>query len=374
MKSGKFTGGEIVRDMEKMILDKKLATGFRLGTSREWGERYAVSPRTVERAMARLVKRGLIRRIPGKGTFVLSSQPMLKKPRVCFLTYRQAKYLDDPADARFAAFHYLEELIRRELIAAGYNPEHIFENSSMRPEERDALLKTNLDKYDIVITPAGEQDFADAILRSCRAQKILIFDDEVRHGPWHQIVYDYRPGFARALQFFRKTGVRKIISVGITDAETSRRRMDVFREQAVRLGYAEEDITDRFEPLSHLSGFISGKNFAEYYLAHELFDQAIFSTSDFLAIGMMMEFKRRGATPGKDFQLISYDNFEKRLKHPDFQFGITGITHPQDAMVKALLAMLENLERGPSENQFYQTYFVPAWEFVIRDSTKKNNR
>ena len=85
-----------------------------------------------------------------------------------------------------------------------------------------------------------------------------------------------------------------------------------------------------------LSVLLTGQVFAEYYLDRKLFDHAVFSTSDFLTLGMYTVFKKRGVLPGRDLQLISYDNFEGRLNRPDFQFGITGITHPQDEMARAL--------------------------------------
>lgn len=365
MANGKFTGMDIVQDIEKQILDRKLVRGVRLETSRELAQRYAVSQKTVERAMRHLCHRGLISRVRGKGTFVLSCIPMFHKQRVCFLTFLQETFMEDSQGAFYAAFGHLEQQIQQQLFEAGYNLDHITENT-VRAESRDALLCTRLEKYDTVIAPAGAQDYADQILRSCQSRKILIGDDEIRHGPWHQIVYDYRPGFAKAVQFFRKKWVRKIISVGFTNDETSVHRLDVFREEAIRHGYATEDIVDYFEENSLISRFFAGQNFAEYYLGRRLFDHAIFSSSDFLMIGMMMVFQKRGVVPGRDFQLISYDNFESHLNHPDFQFGIPGITHPQDAMVKALISMLGNLDKSENEDEFYQSYFVPAHEFIIR--------
>lgn len=365
MANGKFTGMDIVRDIEKQILDKKLVRGVRLDTSRELAQRYAVSPKTVERAMRHLCHRGLISRVRGKGTFVLSSVPMFHKQRVCFLTFLQQKFMEDSQGAFYAAFGYLEQQIQQQLSEAGYNLDHITENS-VRAESRDALRCTRLEKYDTVIVPAGALEYADQVLRNCRSRKILIGDDEIRHGPWHQIVYDYRPGFSRAVEFFQKKQARKILSVGFIDDETSVHRLNVFREEAMRMGYAPEAIVDYFGENSLISRFFAGQNFAEYYLERRLFDHAIFSSSDFLMIGMMMVFRKRGVVPGRDFQLVSYDNFESHVSHPEFQFGIPGITHPQDAMVKALIRMLENLDKSENENEFYQSYFVPAQEFIVR--------
>ncbi len=370
MQNGRYTGNDIVRDIEKQILNNHLARGVRLNTSRELAARYSVSLKTVERAMARLRHRGLISRVRGRGSFVLSSQPPLNKLRVCLFCFSRPNFLNDSPAATFAAFDYLQQQIQRQLLEAGYNLDYLTEAPNLdKPHSR--LLRTCLDKYDIVITPAGVLEYAEEYLRECKSQVILIMDDVVRHGPWHQIVYDYRQGFSSALALFRKLGCSRILSVGFADEETSAHRMGVFREEAARMGFPEKNIVDYFGECNPVSRFLTGQVFAEYYLDRKLFDHAVFSTSDFLTLGMYTVFEKRGVLPGRDLQLISYDNFEGRLNRPDFRFGITGITHPQDEMARALSALLESLEKIPSGNDFYKTYFVPAKELVIRDSTAK---
>ena len=368
MQKDKFTGNDIVRDIEKQILDNNLAQGVRLSTGRELAARYQVSLKTVERAMARLRHRGLISRVRGRGSFVLSSQPMLNKLRVCFFSAAHSTYQHESApQLTFAAFDYLRQQMHKQLFEAGYNLDYVIE-SLVRGRSHSRLMQTCLDKYDIVIVPAGVMDYAEEYLRNCKSQLILILDDIVRYGPWHQIVYDYRPGFRQAIQLFRKLGCRKIIVVGCA-GDTSRHRVSIFREEALRLGYAPDDIADYFGEQNAVSYFLIGQNLAEYYLEHKLFDHGIFSTSDFLTLGMCNEFKRRNIVPGRDLQLISYDNFEGRLNRSDFNPDITSITHPQDEMLKALLSLLESLEKIPSGNDFYKTYFVPARELVLRGST-----
>ncbi len=367
IRTEKYTGSEIAREIEKNIIDNELATGIRLPTGPRLAAKYSVSLKTVERAMTRLQKRGLISRVRGKGTFVLSSRTELKKIRVGYFSFQRASCIMDSGITHYAAYTYLHEQLTRKMSEQGYKLEQIEENPNDKENLR--LLHTRLEKYDIVITPAGVLETADEYLRKCKCQIILILDDVVHYGPWHQVIYDYRPGFRKAIHLLRSKGFSKILVAGFENEGTSAHRIRIFKEEAVRLGVPEENLRVYEAPQSPLSRFPSGQNCAEYYLKNKMFDHAIFSTSDFLTIGMYDIFKKSGVIPGRDFKLISYDNFEGRIGGPDFQYGITGITHPQDEKIKAILAMLESLEKIPSGGAFYNTCFVPAHELIIRTST-----
>ncbi len=363
----KYSGVRIAREIERNIVDNELATGIRLPTGPQFAARYSVSLKTVERAMARLQKKGLISRVRGKGTFVLSSRMELKKIRVGYFSFQHDARLMDSGLTHYAAYTYLEEQLTRKMNEQGYKLERIEEDP--RDKEKLRLLHTRLEKFDIVITPAGVLETADEYLRKCRCRIILILDDVVHYGPWHQVVYDYRPGFRKAIHLLRSKGISRFLILGFQNLETSGHRIRFFREEALRMGIPEENLRVYEAKQSPLSYFLSGQDCAEYYVKNKMFDHAIFSTSDFLTIGMYDIFRKYGLIPGRDFKLISYDNFEGRIGSPDFQYGITGITHPQDEEVKAILAMLDSLEKIPSEGIFYKTYFVPAHELVVRNST-----
>lgn len=368
IRTEKYTGSEIAREIEKNIVDNELATGIRLPTGPRLASRYSVSLKTVERAMTRLQKKGLISRVRGKGTFVLSSRTELKRIRIGFFSFiRSQGYVLDSELTRYAAFTYLQEHLTRKMSEQGYRLEKIEEDANKKENLR--LLHTRLEKYDIILSPAGVLETADEYLRKCKCQIILILDDMVHHGPWHQVVYDYRPGFRKAIQLLRSKGFSKILVAGFANEETSKRRIRIFKEEALRMGIPEGNLPEYEAPKSPLSKFPSGQACAEYYLKNKMFDHAIFSTSDFLTIGMYDIFRKNNVVPGRDLKLISYDNFEGRIGGPEFQYGITGITHPQDEKIQAILAMLDSLEKIPSGGAFYKTFFVPATELVVRSST-----
>ena len=362
----KYSQADIVREMERHITENGLAPGVRLPTGPAIARRYNVSLKTVERAMSRLVANGLISRSRGKGSFVLSSMPKLKKPRIGLFAWR---FKTENYELDHAAFFYFQEQLKEILSAHGYNVDLILENS--QDKKHLHLLETCLEKYDIVLATAGVLDTADRILRNAKVTLILILDDVVHYGPWHQIVYDYRPGFHAGLRHLLSRGVKKFFVAACQEkSSTGPARVSAILEEAVALGIPEEDIfvyygNRKFPP----SAILCGQNCAEYYLGNAFHEYAIISTSDFLSYGMLEVFEKHGLRPGKDFKLLSYDNLESRIRKPEYQFGLTSITHPQDAELHAIVAMLESLEKIPTGREFYKTYFVPAQELVIRKST-----
>ncbi len=359
----KYRQSDIVREMERYITENELAHGVRLPTGRELARRYDVSLKTVERAMARLAANGLITRIRGNGSFVLSSMRKLRKRRVAFFIWR---FQSQDYDLAYAAHFYFQEQLKKILSVRGCNVDLILESDRKNLH----LLETCLAKYDVILATAGVLDTAEAILRNSKVPVILILDDVIHYGPWHQIIYDYRPGFNAGLRHLLSCSARKFFVVAKHGVPTSARRVTAIQEEAALLGIPQNDIFVYYSTSDSPENILQyGQNAATYYLENHFQDYAIISTSDFLSCGMLDVFWKNGLVSGKDFLLLSYDNLESRIRKEEYQFGVTSITHPQDAELHAIASLLESLEKIPSCNEFYQTYFVPARELVIRKST-----
>ena len=365
MISRRYTQSDIVREMERHITENALAPGVRLPTGQELARRYDVSLKTVERAMSRLAAGGLITRVKGKGSFVLSSMPKLRKRRVAFFTWR----IRSPHyDLDYAAYFYFQEQLKEILSLHGYNLDLILESGNDRKNLH--LLETCLEKYDVILATAGVVDTADQILRNAKVPVILILDDVIHYGPWHQIVYDYHPGFNAGLRHLLNRSAGKFFVVARGGESTSNQRAAAVRHEAAVLGIPQENIYVYYATARYPGNVpLYGQNAAEYYLANNFSGHAVISTSDFYSCGMLEVFEKHGLVPGKDFLLLSYDNLESRIRKEEYQFGLTSITHPQDEELHAVATMLESLEKLPPGNEFYQTYFVPARELVIRKST-----
>ena len=112
---------------------------------------------------------------------------------------------------------------------------------------------------------------------------------------------------------------------------------------------------------------------AEYFLENRLQNHVILCGSDFLTFGMQRVFKRNRLISGRDYILMSYDNFRKYLKLDDDWFRIPSITHPLEPHAAAVADMVEELIRRPDAG-YYRTYVTPADEFVIRQQDGNDDR
>lgn len=148
---------------------------------------------------------------------------------------------------------------------------------------------------------------------------------------------------------------------------THHRRLGALLEAGRKLGLSDSAFHVHYPENGIISSaMLAGAKCARYYLERKLTDHVIISPSDFITYGMIDVFSSAGLSCGKDFQLISYDNLEGRLENDRFKLNLNAITHPMAAHAEAIIAMLENLTRNQSRN-YFQTYFTPATEFIIRN-------
>ncbi len=359
-----FTVREIASLLEREIVEKSLAPGVRLPTNLQLSTRFNVSVKTADRALCHLVDKGIVDRARGRGTFVKSNRPAAQKIRLAYFYWKQGFEL---AELNQAAYGSFDELLKSTLTEHGFAFDVFEDNPFAKKTSR--IFEIPLPKYDVLIAPAGILEVADKLLRNSGIQKILYHDGCVHSGPWHQVVYDYRPGFHAALEYFLKHGRSKFF-IACNEAETSQHRMEAILAAAGDLGIFQKNIhIHRGQCPIFNSQIITGSDCANHFLKNGLQDHAIIATGDFIAFGMLDVFAKAGLKPGKDFKLISYDNMESRLDPEKLKLGLSGITHPLEAHAKAIVTLLEGITRTPPTNDFYQTFFVPARELVLRETT-----
>lgn len=359
----KLSEYEIASYLEREIVENALLPGVRLPTSGQLARQCGVSAKTADRAIVRLVERGLIARVRGKGSFVRNNRGAVARPRVALFYWKKPPEIAELAQAAFGEFS--DQLIR-ELREHGFELECFEENTFDKQNSR--IHKIEFAKYDVLLAAAGILETADALLRRAAVPVILFDDDVVHSGPWHQVVFDYRPGFRKALEYCVSRGFRKFFIAGYGGA-TSDHRVAAVLAEAELLGIRREAIYVYNGKCRIITApIMAGSDCADHYLKNGLFDHVILSISDIVSFGMLEMFAQSGLLPGRDFRLISYDNLESKSADGRLAHGITGITHPQQAEANAIISMIENLTRAPCSGEFYQTYFVPAREFIVRQT------
>ncbi|NMA21629.1 MAG: GntR family transcriptional regulator [Lentisphaerae bacterium] len=358
----------IARELEDYITTNHLARGFKLPSDPELAKRYGVSLKTANRAMAVLTKKGLVSRQRGSGTFVNSNR--VSKQQCCiglFLWHRPEEDVR-ATELHYAAYGYFIDILRKQFAEHDYAYDIFYDNPN---RSNMKLLRFSLCKYDAIVFAAGMLDPAAEFLETCPVPMILIQDDVVHPGPWHQVVFDYQPGFVAALKHLLNQGHKKFFIMTNNDPGNSRRmhREDAVLAAAARLRIPAQDlIVHRGSNPIINSPILCGRDSAEYYCRNGLLKRPVISTSDFITYGFLSYMNEQKLKPGVDFKLISYDNLEKGLQNPTLKHGITAITHPQEQAAAAVIDLLESLFRTKANTDFYRTYFVPAKELVLRNS------
>lgn len=359
----KYSERKIAAALESYIVDYELAEGVQLSPTPALAKKYGVSAKTVHRAINRLVKKDMVYRIRGSGTYVRNHGCPAEALNVGLFLWKQPSEL---SVLDHAAFDYFTDDLMMKIRHHGHKLELFLDSISNKNDCH--INKMSIDKFDVIVVAAGILEVAEERLRRFRGHVILINDDIIHPGPWHQVIYDYHAGFSKALEYLRQQGIKRIFVPGSAGMETTVRRYQALEEEALRLGYKHDDLTFYGGDCGTLKMMVmAGRDCGKYYLNNFSRDTAIISVSDYLSVGILDIFKEQGVVIGRDVKLVSYDNLESRM--PDHELGLnfTGITHPLKEFADSTVRMLNDLIRQ-KEPDMYRVYIVPAHDFIIRDS------
>ncbi|MBE6357266.1 MAG: GntR family transcriptional regulator [Lentisphaerae bacterium] len=353
----KIHGIDIAEALEKKIISSRMMPGIKLPSAVELAKQYSVSPKTADRALDRLAKRKLIIRKRGCGNFVLDHRSPESRIRVGVLYWTLNEHISqldfDPSNIFF-------DMLKKLMDERRINYSTFVEDSSRlsQPANREK-------KYDIFLMPAGVILNDKEIYRSDIRMPLVIYGDcKYNSGPWHQIIYNFQPGFTEALKYCRRIKKNKFF-LPLNDLEIVQEKYQVLMQCAENLGFKSSDFHLCHIP-EHIQDTISGGEYcAEYFVKNHLQNHLIFSLSDFFTYGMQKVFKQKNLHYPADYSMISYDNYYKYLGEQCGFFNIPSITHPLEEHARAIVDMIEELDRHP-DNGCFRAYITMAEEFVIR--------
>ena len=354
MPTGKYTQREVADLLEQEIIDNEMVLGVKLPSASQLAHKFGVSLKMADRALNMLVKRGFVNRIQGRGNFVKANRHLQDRLRVAFFF---GIITDSMADFTYPASGYFVDMVCRKLEEEGIK----YDLFSEQIRDNSPAFKKNLSDYDALLLPAGWLSVAPREIQSYKGNVILYGDDVVHAGPWNQIVYDYHLGFGKALSYCLAHRQRRFFLPG-PNYPVVRHRHKAILESARSLGlHLYQFVTHYTDSLGN-SAILSGRECAKFFLNNKLNDHVIISSSDFVTYGMMDVFESRHLVNNVDYRIISYDNFRQHLKNDDV-LNVNSITHPLAAHADALCMMLRNISRKKS---YYQAFFTPATEFIVR--------
>lgn len=353
---------DIVKALEANIVGSQLAAGVELPCTAELASRYRVSEKTVHRALQHLADRKLIRRVRGSGSFVRGNMGLPPHSRIGFF-YFESLNVEIPSFNNILCQNS-RLLLKQILEDAGLAVE--LHSEQMPNVENCPLLGMELSRFDYIIAEAGYRLVAEQVLRNFPGEVILFGDDEFVFGPWHQVFFDYRPGMRKALEHLMKMGFRKALVVGVPTLSTSQHRYTALCEMADQCGFGSANLAFPVpeEYFFHLP-VLCGREYGKLFLKEFKCDTAIFSLSDHLTVGVLDVLYEHGLKPGRDVQLISYDNFLSNVPEFKERFFCNAVTHPLSCEFRAIVKLMSEIHLAPNPD-FYRSIVVPAQEFIVR--------
>lgn len=357
MDDNKYTSRRIAALLEQYIIENQIATGVKIDSAAQLARKYAVSAKTADRALNLLARRNLITRIHGRGNFVKAYGETYNNKRVAFF----CNVMHNPQDESiFSTGIILVEICCSILKEYGIKYELLFKDDLF---SRNSLLsESDFIKYDALLMSSMYRTCISDFACKVPGNLILYGDDKVHIGPWHQVVYDYEPGFLKALQYCLKHHYRKFFIPGFS-REVVRHRHQALLSVARKLKIPYSNFQFYYAN-EYSSAILAGQNCARYFLQNKLNDHVIISSSDLITLGMVDVFKQQNLVNNSDYRIISYDNMQELFTDGKINLDMNSIIHPIHKHAEALCSLLLDLLK--KDTCFYRTYFTPATELIIR--------
>ena len=329
---------DIAESIRTEIAQKKLIHGSPIMSSRDIARHYKVSMLTANRALNRLVNEDILYRVQGSGTYVKGAA---SAPRALNIGYCEIIAHDnDPG--RHAAFGVLTDscmsIFRKK-------------NCSIKIIPYQDLLKRDLAEkafagLDGLLVNSSYIDEKTMPFFEAFKGPVTVYHNEFI-GDWSfsQVIPDHVTGMRETVRRIDQTKISGVIVVSCSHSNADA-RLHEFVRQAEAAGIARAKIEIIDVPLQigdngRMSGYRTGRK-----ILPECRGKFIFCTSDFITFGLIDAMHENGIVPGKDVQLVSYDNLEGYGMVPYERPIITSVDFPKDEVARRaaelLIAQIEN--------------------------------
>ena len=366
----KYTEKEIVSELEQYLAEQKLPPNTMIAPASRLSLRYNVSPATVNRAIDRLVERRVLYRVQGSGTFTARAVEAERRLRIGLFMRNTGMDRSDLYGQ--VAFGNQNTMFQQYFQRAGHDCSFYFHQLPFPPEQ---LAGIRLYDFDAVIILKGHASRENSeLLKKFNIPVVMIMDDKVSRSDFHQVIFNFEPGFRKLLAHLREMGHRSFLIAGNEPGRT-----DAILEAADNLGIPRRNFEHQFckgYRTEYWHTVESAYTIAEYYLTNRPRFSAIMSTSDYISRGIIDYLSGKGLEPGRDYAISSYDNFEKQgmLIHGARPI-LTSITHPLERLTLETVKLTISEAVAPSGVKHIVE--VLADELDIRASTRlkiKTNR
>jgi len=329
---------DIAESIRAEIVQKKLSHGSPIMSSRDISRHYKVAMLTANRALNKLVDENILYRVQGSGTYV---KGITSVPRSLNIGYCEILTRDN-------------DLGQHALFGA------LADSCLASFRKKNCTIK--IIPYQDLLDPVwAEKAFAgmDGLLVNCGyidektlpvfeafQGPVTVYRNEfIGEWPFNQVIPDHATGMREIVRLIDMKKVSGLIVVYRAHPNGDARIREFFR-QAEAVGIGKEKIEVISVPLEvgdngRISGYRTGRK-----LLPDCRGKLIFCASDFITFGLIDAMHENGIVPGKDVQLVSYDNLEGYGMIPYERPIITSVDFQRDEVARRAaeltIAQIEN--------------------------------
>jgi len=342
----------------------ELPPGSCLPSNQQLADEFHVSIMTANRVFNQLAKSGYIRREQGRGSFVCDALPSGDRKIYHIGIADQVTY--PVISIRNAALDIRPKTISHYLQDYGCAVQMINYKDVVDRETLSCLSR----KLDGLIVSAGFLDrTTERNLSQLTIPIVVVNREYLVDIPFHQVLMDMYPALQDAAKRIVKGNYHEVIIVRESHPHGMIRCTNFIKE-LLREGFnvknircysikniALQDESPFYELGMKLAGGLSGK--------------LLFSTSDVVSFAMLKAFAESGVIPGRDFDLLSFDNLEGYGYLPQKEAMLTSIDYPRVAISEQAAQLL--LEKMEKPGRGTTVLKVPA-SLKIRSTAFNSNR
>lgn len=329
---------DIAENIRTEIAQKKLVHGSPIMSSRDIVRRYNVSMLTANRALNRLVDEDILYRVQGSGTYV---KGLKSERRTLNIGYCESLGHDsDPG--RHAASGVLTDSCMASFRKKNCSIKIIPYQDLINP----LMAETAFAGMDGLLVNSSFIDEKTMPVFEAFKGPVTVYRNEfIGDWPFSQVIPDHATGMRETIRRIDQTKISGVIVVSCSHSNADA-RLHEFVRQAEAAGIARAkieviNVSLQIGDNGRLSGYRAGRK-----LLPDCRGKFIFCTSDFITFGLIDAMHENGIIPGKDVQLVSYDNLEGYGMIPHEHPIITSVDFPKDEVAhraaELLITQIEN--------------------------------
>jgi len=349
---------QIADDIRARIKSGELAVGDQVGSQQELTKIYNVSPITVKKAVAELIRDGVLFSRVGKGTYVATPRNIVDYSKTQTIGF-VLRDLNSPFFSRI--------LTSVEQTVSDNKFNLLLANSTNQPEIEDNQVKHFLDMgvSGIIVASMSHHYSATPLIRQLTKKNYpvavvsYINDEDVCF-----IGTDHEQGGYIATEHLIKCGYKRIGYINGEEGNLVGELRRTGYEKALKDYYGSNQFQKDIYRLPHRGetyDYESGYEIGEKFVGQQDRAEALFIYNDLVALGFQRAVLDNGFNVPEDVAIVGFDDIRRGVTAP---VALTTIHQPTDEIGRlAVVTLIEKIN-----GQSVKTRQILKPSLVIRDS------